>query len=638
MTMLDRMRRHRGWLKWSLAIIVVAFVLVYVPQFLGPAATGSAMPNDVVATISGRKITANVLQRTYLQQLDQLRASSSQISEDLIRQLNIGPQILQRLINQEAQIAEAERQGLTVSDGELRERLVRLPMFQENGVFIGEDRYRQMLDSSRPPTRADEFEEELRQSLLAEKLQVAVTNWIRVSDAEVEQEYRRQNEKIKADLAVFNASNFRAGIAPTDAEIEAEFKKNPETYRVPEKRRVRYLSIDTAALRPTMTVTAQEIDARYRENMTQYQTPEQVRASHILFKTEGKDKAAVRKTAEGVLARVKAGGDFAALAKQYSEDEQSKVQGGDLNYFSQGAMVPEFDKVAWSLPVGQTSDLVESQYGFHIIRVVDKRAATTRTLDQVKPQIEDQLRDEKARARALTMSEEMAKEITGPADLDRVAKARGLTVGDSGLFARDEPLAGLGFAPTVAAQAFSLEVGKTSGAIATNQGHAFIALTEVKPSAIPSLADAKDKVRENVITARAVEVARSKAATLATTSGAGFAAAAKAAGAPVKSTELITRGSAYPEVGTSDAVDEAAFALKVGEVSKPVATETAVVVISVREKQDITPEGLAGARDNLKAQLTGERRQAFFAAYMAKAMKNMPVTYNEATIAQVLGN
>lgn len=635
MTMLDRMRRHKGWLKWSLAVIVVAFVLVYVPQFLSP--TAGAMPTDAVATVNGRKITAGVLQRTYLQQLDQLRSSSSQITEDLIRQLNLGPQILQRLVNQEAQVAEAERLGLKVTDGELRERLLRLPMFQENGVFIGDQRYRQLLDSARPPTRPSEFENELRQSLLAEKLQAAVTGWIQVSDAEVEQEYRKQNEKMKLDLAVFNAVNFRAGIEPTDAELDAEFKKNTENYRVPEKRRVKYLSIDTAALRPKITVSAQEVDARYRENMTQYQTPEQVRASHILFKTEGKDKDAVRKTAEGVLARVKGGGDFAALARQYSEDS-SKDQGGDLNFFSQGAMVPEFDKVAFALPVGQTSDLVESQFGFHIIKVTDKRAATTRTVDQVRPQIEDQLREEKARAQAQTMADEMAKEITSPADLDRVAKARGLTVGDSGLFARDEPLAGLGFAPTVASQAFSLELNKTSSAIATTQGHAFIALTEIKPSALPTLAEARDKVREAVITAKAVEVARSKAAALATASASNFAAAAKAAGAPVKSTELVTRGTAYPEVGVSDAVDQAAFGLKVGEVSKPVATDSAVVVVAARERQDITPEAFAGARDQLKAQMTGERRQAFFASYMAKAIKNMTVTYNEAAITQVIGN
>lgn len=638
MTMLDRMRRHKSWLKWSLAVIVVAFVLVYVPQFLGPQAATGAMPTDAVATVAGRPVTATVLQRAYLQQLERLRASYSQISDDMIRQLGIGRQILQQLVSQQAQIAEAERLGLTVTDGELRERLLRMPMFQENGVFIGEDRYRQLLDSSRPPTRADEFERDLRESLLAEKLQAAVTAWIRVTDAEVEEEYRRQNEKVKVDVAVFNASNFRAGITPTDAEIDAEFKQNTEAYRVPEKRRVRYLSVDTAALRPKMTVTPAELDARYRENAAQYATPEQVRASHILLKTEGKDEAAVRKTAEGILARVKAGGDFAALAKQFSEDEPSKAVGGDLNFFSKGAMVPEFENAAWGLAVGQTSDLVKSQFGFHIIRVTEKRAATTRTLDQVRPQIEDQLREEKARAEALTMAEAMAQQIDDPSDLDRVGKERGLTVGDSGLFAREEPLAGLGFAPTVAAQAFTLELNKTSGSIATNQGYAFIALAEIKPTALPALADVRDKVRDAVIKTKAIDLARTKAAELSKTGRANFAAAAKAAGAPVKSTDLVTRGAAYPDVGTSEKVDEAVFALKVGDVSQPVATDVAVVVATLRERQDITPEALAGARDTLRAQMTAERRQTFFGAYMTKAMEKMEVSYNDATIAQVLGN
>jgi peptidyl-prolyl cis-trans isomerase D len=635
MTMLDRMRRHKSWLKWSLAVIVVAFVLVYVPQFLGPSTTG-AMPNEVAATVSGRPITAGVLQRVYFQQLERLRASYSELTDDMVRQLGIGPQILQRLISEEAQVAEAERLGLTITDGELRERLVRMPMFQENGQFIGYQRYEQLLDSSRPPTRAADFEADLRKSLMAEKLQTAITGWIRVSDADVEQEYRRRNEKVKLDLAIFNAAEFRAGIQPTEAEIDAEFKKNTEAYRVPEKRRVRYLSIDTAALRPKMTVNPQEVDARYRENAAQYATPEQVRASHILFKTEGKDEAAVRKTAEGVLARAKAGGDFAALARQYSEDS-SKDQGGDLNFFSKGAMVPEFEAAAWALSPGQVSDLVKSQFGFHIIKVAEKRAATTRTLDQVRPQIEEQLREEKAQAEATRMAEEMAKEIGTPGDFDRVAKARGFTVGDSGLFARTEPLAGLGFAPTVAAQAFTLEQGKSSGALPTNQGFVFIALTEIKPSALPTLDEVKEQVRQATITAKAVDVARSRAAQVAAARG-NFAAAAKAAGVTVKPTELVTRGSAYPEIGVSDAVDAAVFELKPGETSQPIATETAVVVATVRERQDIVPEALVAERDTLRNQLTADRRQAFFAAYMAKAMTNIPVTYNEAAITQILGN
>jgi peptidyl-prolyl cis-trans isomerase D len=640
MTMLDRMRRHKGWLKWSLGVVVATFIFLYVPQFLDPTGTGAgtgAAPGDVLATVEGRRVTAGVYQRIYLQQIAQLRASYGQISDQMLAQLQIGPQLMRQLVNQEAVIIEAERRGITVSDGELRERLMRLPSFQENGQFVGEARYRLMLESARPPVRPAEFEADLRRSILSEKLQTAVTGWITVTPADVEEEYRRRNEKVRFDLAVFNADAFRAGITPTDAELTAEYQAHPDAYRVPEKRRVRYLSIDATAMAERMTATPQEVQARYQQNQQAFSTPEQIRASHILLKTEGKDEAAVRKTAEGLLAKAKAGADFAALAKQYSEDEQSKIAGGDLDFFGRGSMVPEFDQAAWALEPGQVSDLVKSPYGFHIIKLAEKRPATTRSIDEVRPQLEMQIKSEKARAEAARLATEIDQQIDSPDDFDRVAKERSLTVGDSGLFSRDEPLAGLSFEPAVSAEAFSLDQGETSGQIATSRGFAFITVTEIKPAAVPPLDEVRDKVRDNVVRAKAVELASQKAAEMARSATARtFESSAKAAGATVRTTELVTRGSAIPDVGVSDKIDAAAFSLKAGDVSQPIATDSAVVVLHVRERQDITPEGLAAERDNLRAQLEQERRGNFFSAYMAKAMEDMSIEYNETTVQRVL--
>jgi peptidyl-prolyl cis-trans isomerase D len=636
MTMLDRMRRHKSWLKWSLGIVVATFILLYVPQFLKTNGVGAA-PGDVVATVNGRPITAGVYQRVYDQQITQLRSSYSQLTDDMIKQLGLGQRLLQQLVNQEAELAEADRLKLTVSDGELRERLLRMPAFQQNGQFIGYAQYVQMLASSRPPIREDEFEDDLRRSLMAEKLQAAITGWIRVSDADVEQDYRRKNEKVKLDLAIFNGTQFRAGIQPTDAELAAELAAHPDTYKIPEKRQVHYLSIETNALRSKMTVTPQEVETRYRDNIQTYSTPEQVRASHILFKTEGKDDAAVKKLAESVLAKVKAGGDFAALAKQYSDDG-SKDNGGDLDYFSKGTMVPEFENAVWNLQPGQITDLVKSQFGYHIIKMTGRRPASTRTLDEVRPQIQEQIREEKAQAEASRLADEIAKEIKAPADIDRVGKARGLTVGDSGLFARDEPLAGLGFVQTVANEAFSMEKDKVSGALRTSQGYAFIALTDIKPSYAPKLDEVKDKVRDAVITAKAVEIAKSHAEAMAKSSTSNFEAAAKAAGATVRSTDFITRGSAFPDVGVSDALDTAAFALKTGETSAPVATDSAVVVVHLRDRQDIDQSALAAQRETLRTQLTEQRRQEFFSAYMASAIRKMDVRYNESAVKNLLGS
>lgn len=638
MTMLDRMRRHKAWLKWSLALVVVTFILLYVPSFMDPLAGTGANPNDAVATVDGRRITVGTFQRLYQQQMMSVQqAYGGQLTNDMIQQLGIPQRVVQQMIDEEAMIAEAERMGLVVTDAELRERIVRMPGFQQDGQFIGDERYRQVLRMQRPPLRDTEFEEQLRKSLMAEKLQAAVTGWVTVSETEAQAEHRRRNEKVKLEMAVLQADNFRAGITPTDAEIAAHFSANQETYRTPEKRRVRFINIDPEVLRPTMTVTPAEVDAEYRNNMARFNTPEQVRASHILFKTEGKDAAAVEKTAQGVLARVGAGEDFAALAKQFSEDG-SAANGGDLDFSTREGWVKEFSDVAFGQDVGEVSGLVKSQFGIHIIKTTDKRPATTRTLADVRPQIEDQIKFAKAQTEAQKIADEAAKQIDDPSDIDRVAQSKGLTVGDSGLFSRDEPLAGLGFAPAVAAQAFTMEQGKVSGQLRTNQGFAFISLVEIAPPALPTLDAVKDRVRDDVTRLKAIEVAKTRAAALSAAAQKGsFAAAAKAAGVEMKTTELITRDFALPDVGVNSTVDDAVFALQQGQVTAPISTPNAVVVAKVIERTNVTPEAFAAEKTTVTNELLQRRRQEFFAAYMSKAKAKMTIDFNEEALRTLLG-
>jgi len=279
---------------------------------------------------------------------------------------------------------------------------------------------------------------------------------------------------------------------------------------------------------------------------------------------------------------------------------------------------------------------VKTQFGFHIIRVTGKHAAETKTLDQVRASIEDGMRFEKARGEATRLANDIAATIKAPADLDTAAKANGLSVGDSGLFARDEPLAGIGFAPTVANEAFSLEMGKVSGMLTTGQGYAFIALAEVKPSALPKLEEVEAKVREDVIRTKALDLAKQKAATLASAGKANFAAAAKAAGVTAKTTDFIARGAALPDVGVSDTVDAAAFNLPKGGVSAPIATENAIVVVRVNDRQDVAQAAVDAGRDAIRDELKQTRAAAFLDAYMTKAKAKMKISYNEEVITALL--
>jgi peptidyl-prolyl cis-trans isomerase D len=638
MTMLDRMRRHKGWLKWSLAIVVVSFVLLYIPSFMRDGAQGAAN-NAVVADVEGREITATQFRRVYQQQMAAYRQSyGANVDDKLLKQLGIDQRIVQQMIQEEASLAEAKRLGIKASDAEIRERILSLPAFQENGQFIGDQRYRQLLRMQSPPMRPDEFEDQVRRSVVVEKLQAALTGWMTVDDKDVVSEFKKRNERVKVMVANFPADKFREGLVASDAEVAKHFEDHKDAYRIGEKRKIRYLTIDQEALRARATVTGQQIERSYNDNMQQYSTPEQVRASHILLKTEGKDDAAVKKQADDLLAQIKKGANFEELAKKNSQDTVSAAKGGDLDFFNKGQMVPEFDKVAFELQPGQMSDVVKSSFGYHIIKVTDKKAATTRTLAEVRTQIEDQLKYEQAQAAAQKLADQVAGELKKPADFDTVARARGLQGGESGLFLQDEPvIAGIGSSPQVAQTAFSIKEGEVSESLRTSQGYAFITVTGKQDPYIPKLDEVKTKVRDDVLKQKAIDAARQKAASInAALKSGDFEKAAKAAGLDVKTTELITRGAPIGET-VSPALEAAAFSLPQGGVSDPVVTDTGAAILKVVERKDIAADELAKQKDSLKNEILNERKNKFFAAYMTKARQKMKININRETIAQIVG-
>ena len=635
MTMLDRMRRHRNWLKWSLAVVVVTFILLYIPAFMTDPTQGAAS-NAVVAQVDGREITAAQFRRVYNQQMQQYRQSyGANIDDRLLKQLGIDQRIVQQMIQEEASLAEAKRLGIRASDAEVRERILALPAFQENGQFIGDQRYRQLLRMQTPPMRPDEFEEQVRRSIITEKLQAALTGWITIAESDVTAEFTKRNEKVKLAVVNFPADKFRDGLVATDAEVAKHFEDNKESFRIPEKRKVRYLTIDQEAMRQRVTVTGQQIERSYNENIQQYSTPEQARASHILLKTEGKDDAAVKKQAEDLLAQLKAGASMEELAKKHSEDTASAAKGGDLDFFNKGQMVPEFDKAAFELPIGQLSGLVKTSYGYHIIKVTDRRPASQRTLAEVRTQIEDQLKWEQAQAQAQKLADDVAKELKKPADFQAVAKARGLQTGESSFFARDEPIPGIGMSPAVAQQAFEMKEGDVSDPLRTPQGFAFVTVTGRQDPYVPKLDEVKAKVRDEVLKRKAIEAARQKAATITADMRGDFDKAAKAAGLEVKTTELIARGAPIGDAGVSKALEDAAFALPAGSVSDPVVTDNGAAVVKVLERQDVKPEELAKQKDTLRAELLNQRKNQFFAAYMTKARQRMKIDINREVIAQI---
>ena len=635
MTMLDRMRRHKSWLKWSLAVVVLAFVLLYIPDFVRGPANGAGL-SDAIATVDGSEVTVGEFRVAYARQMDQYRSMyGGQMDEKMLRQLGIDQRVLQGLIEEEISLAEARRLGITASDEEVKARILSIPSFQENGQFIGYDRYRQLLQMQNPPVRESDFEEQVRRSIAVEKLQAALTNWISVSEADIEAEFRRRNEKVKLAVVNFPADKFLEGVQASDEEISRHFESNQEKYRVPEKRKVRYALLDVQAIRDRMTVTPQDVQRYYEDNAQQYSTPEQVRASHILLKTDGKNEADVKKLADDIAAKAKGGADFAALAKQYSEDTSNNNSGGDLDFFGKGQMVPEFDQVAFSLQPGQVSDPFKTSFGYHVVKLTEKRPATTRTLAEVSAQIEDQIKWQRAQDEAEKISTDVAAQLKTPADLDTVARPRGLVVAESGFFSREEPIAGLGVAPAASEQAFTMKEGEVSPVIRTPQGYAFITVTGRQDAYVPKLDEVKAKVREDVVKRKSVEAAQARATAVAgqLKSSTDFTAAAKSAGLDVTTTDLINRGAPIGAAGISPAVDAVAFSQPAGTVSDPITTDNGAVIVKILERAEPKPEEITAGKQQTRDQLVSERRGRFYSSYMNKARENLKIEINQRALA-----
>jgi peptidyl-prolyl cis-trans isomerase D len=382
-----------------------------------------------------------------------------------------------------------------------------------------------------------------------------------------------------------------------------------------------------------------DIERAYNDRIGEYTTPEQVRASHILLKTEGKDEAAVRAQAEEILKKAKAGADFAALAKQQSQDEGSAPNGGDLDYFGRGRMVPEFDAAVFTMEPGQISDLVKTSFGFHIIKLVDKKPGTTRSLDEVRPQLQDQLSVERAQQQAANLAESLRSRITKASDLDTVGKEQGLAVQESAFFARDEPVLGLGASPELGARTFAMNQGDVAGPIQTGRGYVFASLVARQDAYVPQVDEVKERVRAEVIRGKAKEFGLKKANEVAAKlkGAADFEKAAQSAGFKAQTTELITRDSPIPDLGMAAEVSEAAFALAPGAVSQPITTDMGSAIIKVLEKHEVTPQELSASREKFREDLLADRRNRFFAAYMTKAKQKMRIEVNQEALQRLVG-
>ncbi|PYX78987.1 MAG: hypothetical protein DMG66_04600, partial [Acidobacteria bacterium] len=546
------------------------------------------------------------------------------------------PQLVDYMITDRAQLLQAQRLGLRVSDAELKDELQHGPLSTyifPDGKFVGQEKYQnfvtQQLQSS-----VEHFEEQERNYILQRKLTALVTSNISVTPADIEREYQRQNLKVKLQYAVVSLADLSKQITVSEPEIKAYYQSHKSQYEnsVPEKRKAKYAVIDVGKLAAGEQISPSELLSYYNQHKSEFQQQEEIKASHILIKTEaGPDgkvsaaaDAAARKKAEDILKKLRAGANFEELAKKESDDKASAINGGSLGFFQRGSMVPEFEKAAFSLNKGQISDLVKTQYGYHIIRVDDKHQAGTPSIEQVKEKIEPFLKQQKAQREAEALANSVQSEA-GSQGLDAAAAKHALPVVTSDWFARGDSLPGLGAAPEFMQAVFSAQEKSPPQSVGTQLGYVVFQVTGVKPPATPTFAEIRSQVESQFKTEKAAGMLEQKAAQISDRARAlhDLKKAAKEVGAEVKTSDWLGAQSQAPDLGNMGGPASVAFAMKPGEISAPLFQGRTAAVLMVTDRQEAPAGDVVKTQDQIRDQLLRTKRQEALELYLAGMVKRL---------------
>ena len=595
----------------ALLMVVALSMLTYLVPNYG---TGAPTPDTVVASVGKDEITSGDVMR-----LVQATMRGRQLPPDLIA--TYIPQMVDGMVGEHALAYEATKLGFEVSDNDVRAQIQQMiPNLFPDGKFAGKDAYAAVLAEQQ--LTIAEFESNLRRQILITKLREVAIEGTIVSELEIEHAYRERNEKIKIQYVKVSSDKYRADVTPSAKDLETFFQVNQARYMAPESRNLAILIADQAKIAESLVPSDADLLRMYNLNKEQFRTKERVHAQHILLKTSGKppaEDAKMKAQAADLLKQIQGGANFAELAKKYSEDTGSAAKGGDLDWIERGQTLPEFERTAFSLPPGQTSGIVKTEVGYHIIRVIAHEDARLAPFDQVKAQLaanwkNDQVNDivqqisDKAQA-ALQKDPLHPDEIAARFHM-QVVRAEGARPG--------QPLPEIGTNSDFDQSIVGLKQGQVSQAVALPGNKLALAVvTGVIPARPSTLAEVENQVRETIVQSRMAAAVKDHAKELADkakANGGDLAAAAKSMGLEVKTSEDFNRAGSVEGIGPASYVHEG-FTLPDGAVFGPLGTPQGSVVAKVIGHVPADMAQLAqtrtAIRDELKSQRARDRNTLF---------------------------
>lgn len=638
--MLDFMRQRARsiWIKALFLVIALVFV------FFGIGSFGDDAQVQIIVTVDDEPITLQEFQRAYRNvETNYREVYKERFTPELARQMNLRQQTLDQLVDTKLLAKEARRIGFRASDEDVRQEIAASPTFHSYGSF-SPDRYRRLLRYLRMTPQ--EFEEQQRNRLVIERFQKFIDGSIRATDYEVEELFRFEQEQVNLAFLKIASADLVDLVTITEQQVREFYTNNTESFRIPERVRLHYVSYAPEDFEAEASVSEDEVLDFYNAHKSERFTEEkQVQARHILFSLadgiSDERKADTRSTAQGILERARQGEDFAALAEEYSQDTGTASDGGDLGFFGRGRMVRPFEEAAFGMEVGQVSDLVETTFGFHIIKVEAIQPGCIKPLEEVTDTVTEELQERKSRAVAEKRARGDRKNIADGTTLLQFAESVGLEAKETPLVNQNETIPGLGRRPKLVETALGQSPGQISDPVQVDNTWFLVSLAERVPSRIPEFTAVQEEAEEQYRSEQAERLAQEKADKLLTKlkETKDLASLAKAEALPVEETGAFARRGGYiPKIGVVPALKTEAFRLT---PEAPVAPQSYTwggntFIAVLKEYIPADPEQLEEQRDDLRQSLLQRKKTAAYQELTKYLKERAKIEYNQRNLSSAL--
>ncbi|HJH15768.1 MAG TPA: SurA N-terminal domain-containing protein, partial [Bilophila wadsworthia] len=626
--MLDLIRANAQ--SWGVKIAFGIIILVFVFWGVGGLTGG---PSTVILTVNGEPITIQEFQRKYEQLEQQVRAQYPDLDAAGLKAMQLKQQLIQNLILENLIMQEAKRVGIVVTPVELRKLIESFPAFHNAEGKFDPDAYVRVIKAQR--NTPGNFEAELRNNMLMNKLRADVTAGAFVPEAEVRDLFRYEGERRILEYVFYPLEDYTSKVTVDDAQIKDYYEANQASFTVPPQADVEYLLIGAEALAAAQNISDAAVSEYYEKNAAQFATPEMVRARHILIlsnaKASAEDQAKAKAKIEEIAQRIKAGEDFGTVAKEVSEDPGSGPQGGELGWFAHGQMVPEFDKASFALNPGELSEPVKTQFGWHLIQLEEKKAAGQKPLDEVKDQIRTRLAQDEASGKVQEALEQVQLAVIGGKSLKEAGEPLKLAPQETGLVNTTELTEKMGIKPENLPALLAAKPGTVLDTpFVTKTGYVIAKVNESKPQTVKPLDAVKDDIKARL----QQDKARTLAFEAANAERKTFTAdLPKELQGKLKKTEPVGRQGYMGELGMNAELAKAAFAAKVNEWF-PVAYTLDGGAVIARVAEVVTPsdEDWKTAAPQITDAVLNAKREQMFRGFLSLLRSNAKIELKNETI------